>query len=814
MITQDALLQLATERGQSSQVISKILEAIGAHPDLIDLPRIITGFLRVLLAAETNSPIRIGDCDPAVWREQCKWLIALRDDPSALSMLGEQFWFGHPAPVRNPVLNRGVTRFGFPYAALWFRPRNTELVLDYERLLAQILAATKLQLPDQLVTQRYAVFLDLRRLCELNSCSIPAELEISGTTEEFIVACQDFSPSESMSENAELFASMARLVRYHHGEIPPTRSGGGARGRNLSPDQPELTHPVSEDPLGFVFDDPDDPDQLPGYYNIFTEPSDSYDGELAPDELSPSAEMWVLDDNDCDRPYVADKLSQQGIEAHIVRGRQMPPFSYSQFSLLELRDLLFGASNLFELCQEELRFAKEPSRTQLRMESIVFLHIGLWLGQPTTQIVQMLRVDHADDCTEALVLVRGDPAAFSLIVRRPDLAGDTRLQPLREFRQHQTRILLPDLAGSARLVDILFTSFPRSSNQIFQFQTAELEAEAKAVLAMLGKGNSRFTLTKIRNYVFNQIVSDTHDIAVSSMLSGVRVPSAQTPCYYLQVDTNHLTNIYAQSLVRVLRKVYACCGLAYEPALIQTFQHGAVGANHCLLHETIAANVKALAGVLRKQPTGRLTDMLTWHNHYSLWVVQMFMFLTGCRAIRNPLRHVAEFDPMLCMGAMSDKDSDDRHMSRLICMPPMLKRQLEHYTEHCCAITKQLTGYLPQDDSDGRWSRGFFLIRGGGGIRREEIRPLTIRKQMELVVGYTPHPINSFRKFIRTELAERDCPAEVMAAFMGHWLRGEEPMDSFSSFCPSAYADCLNKWISRLLTKMGWSAISSPWSMK
>lgn len=812
MSRRSALERLASEQGQSPEVIRLILDTLGAHPDLIDLPRIVEGLLRALRAADIGSPIGLKNCDPLVWREACGWLVSLRKEPKIAQHLGDLFWLGEPAPSTNPVLHKGVMRFGFPYAAFWFAPLDKENARDYERLLAQLLIATEQNGSDHLQDWRYAVYGALRDLCNLPHCPIPSELNVWGTAESFVAGCQLFSSGESRSDNAKFFAAISRLVRYSHGEIPPNRpGGGGSRGRRKKLDWPELTNFISEDPCGFVLGDPDDPDQLPGHYNIFTQPTDSLVGELAPDELSPPLEIWLLDDDGSERPYVADKLSQQAIESHIIRSRQLLPFSYSQFTLAELRDLLFGASDLFEACRKEAAIARDLSLFQLRMEAIVLLHISLWLGQSTSQVVRLIAVDREEDCVEGLALIRGVPGKFSLVVAPPELAGDERWQANTGTRSSLPRILLPDLAGSSALVEALITRFPRPSNHVFKFQAQELEAEAKWVFMKLGKDDPRFTLTKVRNYLFHQIVSDTHDVPAASMLSGVCVPSAQTPRYYLQLDANHLRRIYVASLGRVLRQIYACAGLAYDPTPIEIVQHGAVGASDCLLPETIRANVTAMAAVLRKKPTGRLSDMLTWHNHYTLWAVQMFMLSTGCRAIRNPLRYVDEFDPALSMGAMSDKDSNDRHMSRLVFMPPMMQRQLTRYFQHCTAISQQLIGYLPQGDDRERWSRGFFLLLSDSGVRRIDIRPITIYQQMEQVAGYIPHRINAYRKLFRTELAERGCSAESMSSFMGHWLRGEEPQDSYSSFCPSMYAMVMDDWMTRLLVELGWSALRSPW---
>ncbi|MCR4507772.1 hypothetical protein NUV66_00530 [Pseudomonas sp. 32.2.56] len=812
MIKHSALLRLALEQGQSPRIIGRILKLLGAHPELIDLPRAVDQFVRVLRTCNVGVPIYFENSDLVVWREACGWLISLARQPNIRALLGEQFFLGETRPVRNPVHGRGVTKFGFPHASLLHVPSDYENAQDYERLLAQLLVASQKIGTNRLADHRYNVYQALGKLCGLTTFSIPPELTVWGEADEFLAGCREFEPRKSISENAESFAAITRFVRYCNGELPRVGGGGGGHGgKRKESSRPELNHLISEDIRGFVLGDPDDPDQLPGHYDILVEHTDTADADLAPGEISPSTEIWVLDDDGCVRPYVADLLGQKNFEWHIVRSRQFLPFSYNQLTLLELRNLLFGASDLFHSCLQELSCTKDTARIQLRMESIVALHISLWLGQSTTQVVQLSIVDDEEDEADGLALIQGDHAQFSMIVRRPDLAGDEHWQASSGVRVSLLRILLPDLAGSTQLVKQLFKAFPHSSNQVFTYQTEQLDADISALLLELGAGDRRYTRTKLRGYVFHQIVTDTQDVAAASMLSGVEIPSAQTPRFYLQLDANHLRNIYTTSLARVLTQVYACAGLAYEPVDFSPVQQGGVGATHCLLPATIASNVKAMAAVLRKKASGRLSEMLAWHNCYTLFTVQMFMLVTGCRAIRNPLMLLDEFNSVLGMGALSDKDADDRHMSRLICMPLMLRRQITNYFDHCTSISRQFIGYLSQNEEDNRWSRGFFLWISPTGVRRTEITPNTIYQQMEQVAGYTPHRVNGYRKVIRTELTERGCPPEALAAFMGHWLMGEEPQDGYSSFSPAAYANVLDEWITPLLRGLGWSALSSQW---
>ncbi|MEH6671347.1 hypothetical protein [Halopseudomonas sp.] len=825
LTTHAQICEIALEQGKSPQVVRKILHDLGAPPELIDLPRIITGLQRTLRAAELDKQIPLDGCDFHVWYDTCDWICSLATQPHAMSRLGGKFWLGTIAPTRSPLVGRGVTSYGFPYAALWHAPLDREHELDYFRLVAHLLAATnRLDLSHELKTQRYQVFSDLRRMCKLDSLDIPAELLIWETHYDFVNSCRRFSPAKMRRKDASdvgaLFFSVARLVRYAHGENPQTRAGGGGRrrpGAGTAWDA-DLTHLISNEFRGFPLADPDDPDQLPGFYNVQTTDiaaDESCQGELAPGELTAQVEIWELRELDeglpDDRPYVAYILSMQGMRDHIIRTRQYLPHAYAHFTLTELRTLLFGTGKIFGECLSALSSRKVSHNLQLRMEAIVVLHISLWLGQPITQVVQLTAVKSQGEAEDVLSIVTAadEPSEFSVVVQKPHLMGFQE-GDAEAYRKSSSRLVLPDLAGAEGMVRSLMKAYPRKSAHVFELPSAELEKEGRDVLKLLGEGDPRYTLGKVRNYVLQQLIADTGDVASASLLSGVPMLSARTPLYYLQLDSNYLRHIYQRSIQRILTQVYACGGLAYEPVSLDTHYECAVGASHCLLPETITANVAAMQRIVRPRPTGRLNDLIQWHNTYTLYVVQFFMLATGCRAIKNPLMHIDQFDSRSMMGAMSDKDGADRHMSRLCCLPPMMMDQLSGYFAHCRAMARQLIGYL-EPDEDEQWVHGWFLEAGEIRLRRLEIRPATITQQMQRTPGFTPHRINGFRKFLRTEFTEAAHPSESLATFMGHWLSGEEPQDPYSSFSPAVHSECVVDAIQNLLKKLGWIVLSSPW---
>jgi len=121
----------------------------------------------------------------------------------------------------------------------------------------------------------------------------------------------------------------------------------------------------------------------------------------------------------------------------------------------------------------------------------------------------------------------------------------------------------------------------------------------------------------------------------------------------------------------------------------------AVGARNCLKLSALKNNLEALLAVLRKRPRKDIQELIHWHNCLTLWTILMFLMATACRAIRNPLKAVEEFEQRSGHGALGDKGADDGHMSRLVVMPELLRRQLEAYDAHCCAIRVKFKYGLP-----------------------------------------------------------------------------------------------------------------------
>ena len=805
------LLTLAKDHGRDVGVIAEMLRFLDVHPQLIDFPRVIQGLVNTLDAMDVPPVLNLGASDLRIWRDECRWIISIRNNPDFVAALGLMFYQGDERRTRNPVISKGVQEHAFPYATLWHEPADSECEQDYYRLIGQLLLAYQ-QRADGLGLrgQRYTAYLELRALCALQTLSIPSDLNIWSSSAVFAQGCRQFDAGNSTNYLAEYFAPIVRLARYLGGEEPPERHGGGGHRHHGGSNSAGLGVLISQGATEFPLDDPDDPDLLPGYISfVVSQPlDDDLDEALPPGELTSASEICLIDTRGEVRPYVAELLSHEGMLAHIARSRQFLPFGYNLLTQYELANLLFGVTDEFLFCRERIRNAPGQEQTQIRrrLEALLVLHLMLWFGRSLDDCKKLRIAERNARPSSVLELVLADetgPAEFRFFAPTPDYAAE-ELLPRDAVRASQPTISVPDMVGAAALVMAIRDLSPVNGTAVITCKIKDVEREIRILLGELGGEDPRYTMHKVRSYLHRQIIADSHDVVAATMLSGMPCLSANTPLYYSQFSINHLRRLYCQSVQRVLAAVYATVGLEAPSAQIPSVPEAAVGARNCLRLATVKNNLDALLAVLRKRPRKDLQQLLHWHNCFSLWTIQMFFMTTGCRAIRDPLKHEDEFISPGGHGALGDKGSDDGHMSRLVVLTDLLKRQLKAYKAHCRAITAQLELHAPAP------TNGFFLRSTDDGcLCYEEIRPLHIKAVMHQIEGFTPHAVNGFRKLLRTELAERGCPPETLAALMGHWLSGEEPQDIYSSFCPRTYVQGLHTHLLPLMRELGWTVRNS-----
>jgi hypothetical protein len=133
-----------------------------------------------------------------------------------------------------------------------------------------------------------------------------------------------------------------------------------------------------------------------------------------------------------------------------------------------------------------------------------------------------------------------------------------------------------------------------------------------------------------------------------------------------------------------------------------------------------------------------------------------------------------------------------------------MMEQLENHEQHCAAILSDWRDLEIALESAKILGRHCFFLNKKGKL-------LNVRKKLiELTLApYLPLPANFYRKFMRTNLAERQCSTEIIDTWMGHWDMGQEPWGNYSSFSGKEYILQLKKYLLPLLDEIDWKPIKS-----
>jgi hypothetical protein len=183
----------------------------------------------------------------------------------------------------------------------------------------------------------------------------------------------------------------------------------------------------------------------------------------------------------------------------------------------------------------------------------------------------------------------------------------------------------------------------------------------------------------------------------------------------------------------------------------------------------------------------------------------MVGYATSCRAIISPFIASSEIDADTGLAALADKDGPDHHKNRLVWIPEEVRKQIRGYEAHRKALLELFGGHFVK--SNAVVPDCFFLrVTDKGQFAFVAVKPSTLAEQMK---GFIRLPANVHRRFLRTELIEDGCPAEIVDAFMGHWSRGEEPHGWFSSFSYIEHVGVLEKHLVPILRDLGWQPIES-----
>lgn len=342
------------------------------------------------------------------------------------------------------------------------------------------------------------------------------------------------------------------------------------------------------------------------------------------------------------------------------------------------------------------------------------------------------------------------------------------------------------------------------------FFNLDAEYAGDNIKQLLSKTNknkhTRLTIDRVSNFLLNAIQHcERADITTAMMITGREAYTGTVPAHYTQQQINRLNIIYTNFWESVL-------GHTQPPSLQRHDINNITGSvfapqRDCLitLVEQLYKALEDSMCTLKSSPQ----DLLPLHNNFTRYVAIMVAYATGIRAVTNPIPRFSDIDYDTGLFVLRDKDSEDGYHTRLMWCAPMCAEQLQLYWQHINKVVHKIGSGRPDFysgltyDHNGE-SEVFFI--------QADKTPVSVTPQLLHAFNGLPCsfnlPDNAHRHYLRSTLLERNCPPEVLNAYMGHWSVGEEPWGKYSSLSAYNYRKHLAKHIPIMLNDLGFKVFN------
>ncbi|MBE7564001.1 hypothetical protein H7F10_13910 [Acidithiobacillus sp. HP-6] len=316
------------------------------------------------------------------------------------------------------------------------------------------------------------------------------------------------------------------------------------------------------------------------------------------------------------------------------------------------------------------------------------------------------------------------------------------------------------------------------------------------------------TLTRVENFLWYRCAG-RGDIGETELVFPKKQRLGQVRRFYTTLTQKRLVARYVQ----VLQETYGSHSLlAGSVEVLPADNSGYLGSLFRPRIEIIRTGIKRLQDRLDQQVQSLPTlsnhaknlsaDWNAYYNDYTLYTWLYFAYATASRVICAPFPENPAEGTASGFIVHQDKSTRDQSHLRLLWLPPDLLQQLQRQWDLAMQQKKWSESSRVRDSASG----SNFLMKGRAitGLCPNDLRP-------ELISLFeVDMPVNSHRRFCRSYLLERGCPAEVVDAFMGHWYTGESPWSRYSSQSALAYVNLLKPYLESMLNSLGFRSQPLP----
>lgn len=513
-----------------------------------------------------------------------------------------------------------------------------------------------------------------------------------------------------------------------------------------------------------------------------------------------------------------------GAVHQVIRQQKMFPFAIERLSGWELFPLGcdLGPFHINELSKQVRRkFPRVKSgmrpwgtcdlTSRAEVEALTFLMVMLWTGSDPARACSLVVAPSEDLLGDVQLglLINQAPAQQSIVrIRVPFPEYKTDQVPRPGVQCESTEyISLPDYANLGFVIDA-YARMRKINDQRFQpFQgTTESYAENARLLLKAWDPSGRLTLNKFTSALFGRVMSESgNDVVAAAMITGTRSRLSNVAMHYACRELPALQALYGKTVVNLSDDVKGCSrhtresdtqGLTrtvheshvpeYKPRSAET---RFVAKRLCPQDQKVQEAFRKLIQKLDCKPYSRSADerWINYHNLYTFYSVWAFAMATGVRKIKTPFLDVREISPINGVARLRDKDGDSGTKTKLVWIPKIIAKQMEHYANHLETVRKRF----------GIADCGLpcFFLTGDRCIRL--VRPKTL---FPWVSEYLPgFPVDIHRRFMFNALLDFGCPPETVRIWMGHALTGEEWWRDDATFSHQDYRNQLRRYLVPIL---------------
>ncbi|MDT8321683.1 MAG: hypothetical protein RQ826_14270 [Xanthomonadales bacterium] len=306
--------------------------------------------------------------------------------------------------------------------------------------------------------------------------------------------------------------------------------------------------------------------------------------------------------------------------------------------------------------------------------------------------------------------------------------------------------------------------------------------------------HTHLTLNRISQFLSSAIYALDGDMAESLLISYRHRRSNDPRLYYHSTQSAYLQHQYRRlwgakserpelegtRRIRVLRSLDPDIGSAavpYRESIIAFVQ-------------SMKEQIDGLMGERGRRTASRWIEI---HNALTAYVIRQVQWLTGIRAVRDPIELPLYAARSGFLGVI-DKDSSDEYGARVVWLIEPVQKQIETYLKYVDSATRPIFGDVNREAA-------FRFIGEGASIQQVNQRRLG-----QYLPTY-PFAPNSHRHYLRTRLREKGVDGGIVDAWMGHGGIGAEPYARHSAMSPVVMREAAEPALKSIWEELGWEVL-------